>query len=143
MEDRFDLARFTRAQQAYNTYQTALREIRNGRKESHWMWYIFPQMRGLGMSSTSEYYGIVSLEEAKAYLNDPFLGDNLREISQALLGLKEDNAYRIFGSPDCLKLRSSMTLFAVAAGEGSVFHKGLDKFYVGAMDGMTLRLLGK
>lgn len=138
----YDLSRFTIAHEKYHTYQTALREIRNGHKESHWMWFIFPQMRGLGMSCKADYYGISGLEEAKAFLDDPYLGGNLREISGALLELDSDNAYQIFDSPDNIKLRSSMTLFAIAAGEGSVFEKVLDKFFRGRKDGRTLELLG-
>lgn len=142
MNDSVNLERFIKAQQNFGTYQTALSEIKNGHKETHWMWYIFPQMLGLGISSTSQYYAIHSLEEARAFLNDPYLGNNLAEISQALLGLESNNAYSIFGSPDDLKLRSSMTLFAVAAGEDSVFAKVLDKFFDGKYDAMTLKLLG-
>ena len=92
------LQRFTDAQKM--DFDTALAEIRNGRKESHWMWYIFPQLCGLGFSSMSEYYGIKDLEEAKAFLNDPYLGENLRTISEALLELKTDDPHQVFGSPD-------------------------------------------
>lgn len=137
-----DLERFRKAQQNFGTYQRAMAEIRNGRKETHWMWYIFPQMHGLGISSMSQHYAIHGLEEAKAYLNDPYLGGNLREISQVLMALDTDNAYEIFGSPDDIKLRSSMTLFAAAAGEGSVFARVLEKFFGGGYDPLTLHLLG-
>ena len=140
--DSINLERFIKAQQNYGTYQTALAEIRNGRKETHWMWYIFPQMLGLGVSPTSQYYAIRSMEAAKAYLNDPYLGGNLREICQALLQLESSNAAGIFGWPDDLKLRSSMTLFTLAAGEDSVFAKVLEKFFDGKYDAMTLQLLG-
>ena len=136
----FDLQRFTDAQR--RSYATAREEIRKGRKRSHWMWYIFPQMRGLGFSSNAHYYGIVSLEEAKAYLADPYLGGNLREISGLLLELETNDPYRVFGTPDDMKLCSSMTLFAMASEEGSVFHQVLDKYYGGSMDRSTLRLLG-
>ena len=111
----YDLRRFISAQK--QDYLTALEEIRRGRKRSHWMWYIFPQLRGLGMSSTSYFYGIESLEEARAFLDDPYLGGNLREISQALLSLETGDAGSVMGSPAGLRLRSSMTLFSLAAPE--------------------------
>ena len=136
----FDLQRFTDAQK--RSYVTAREEIRRGRKRSHWMWYIFPQMRGLGFSSNAHYYGIVGLEEARAYLADPYLGGNLREISGLLLELDTNDPYRVFGTPDDMKLHSSMTLFALVSEEGSVFHRVLDKFYGGTMDRGTLRILG-
>ncbi len=141
MADRaYDLGRFVSAQK--RDYLTALEEIRCGRKRSHWMWYIFPQLRGLGMSSTSYFYGIENLDEARAFLDDPYLGGNLREISEALLALGTGDAYSVMGSPDDLKLRSSMTLFSLAAPEEPVFKKVLDKFYRGLPDPATLRLLG-
>ena len=106
----FDLKRFADAQK--RSYETAREEIRRGRKRSHWMWYIFPQMRGLGFSSNAHYYGIINLEEARAYLADPYLGGNLREFSGLLLQLDTNVPYRVFGTPDDMKLCSSMTLFA-------------------------------
>ena len=136
----YDLRRFISAQK--QDYLTALEEIRRGRKRSHWMWYIFPQLRGLGMSSTSYFYGIESLEEARAFLDDPYLGGNLREISQALLSLDTGDARSVMGSPDDLKLRSSMTLFALAAPEEPVFKRVLEKFYRGLLDQATLHILG-
>ena len=136
----YDLRRFISAQK--QDCLTALEEIRRGRKRSHWMWYIFPQLRGLGMSSTSYFYGIESLEEARAFLDDPYLGGNLREISQALLSLDTGDARSVMGSPDDLKLRSSMTLFSLAAPEEPVFKKVLEKFYRGVQDPATLRILG-
>ncbi|MBQ3255989.1 MAG: DUF1810 domain-containing protein [Oscillospiraceae bacterium] len=136
----FDLKRFADAQKRF--YETAREEIRRGRKRSHWMWYIFPQIRGLGFSSNAHYYGIVSLEEARAYLADPYLGGNLCEISGLLLQLETSDPYRVFGTPDDMKLCSSMTLFALVSEEGSVFHKVLDKYYGGRMDSATLRILG-
>ena len=136
----YDLGRFIAAQK--RDYQTALAEIIQGRKRSHWMWYIFPQIRGLGMSSTSYFYGIENLEEARAFFNDPYLGKNLLEISQALLRLDTNNARAVMGSPDDLKLRSSMTLFSLAAPEEPVFKKVLEKYYGGAQDPETLRILG-
>ena len=136
----FDLKRFADAQKG--DYEIAREEIRKGKKRSHWMWYIFPQIRGLGRSSMAYRYGIESLDEARAYLADPVLGGNLREISGILLGLETNDAYRVFGSPDDMKLRSSMTLFALVSEEGSVFHGVLDKFFGGRMDSRTLQMLG-
>ena len=121
-------------------YPFALREIRNGRKETHWMWYIFPQLRGLGQSNMAWYYGIADLQEAEAYLNHPVLGQRLREITQVLLELPEDNAGRIFGWPDCLKLCSSMTLFYQVSQE-DLFGQVLEKYYGGRQDQRTLQML--
>ena len=140
MNQENDLQRFVSEQKTM--YPIALAEIRRGRKDSHWMWFIFPQMRGLGMSTMSHFYGIQNLEEAVAYLQDPYLGKNLLEITQALLESPTDDAYEIFGGIDKKKLKSSMTLFAYAAGEGSVFHRVLDKFFHGKMDSRTEELLG-
>lgn len=134
-----DLSRFIQAHK--ESYNTALREIRNGRKDTHWMWYIFPQIHGLGRSSLSEYYAIQSLDEARAFLQDPYLGGNLTEISHALLALDEDNPTAVFGWPDDVKLRSCMTLFASISEDGSVFHQVLDKYYGGRMDTRTLDIL--
>ena len=106
----YDLDRFLTAQR--RDYAAALREIQNGRKRSHWIWYIFPQVAGLGMSSTSQYYAISGLDEARAYLREPTLRAHLLEISSALLALDESDPTAVFGFPDDLKLRSSMTLFA-------------------------------
>ena len=139
MEAAFDLSRFTDAQR--RAYPAALREIRSGRKRSHWMWYIFPQLRGLGRSATAEYYAIQSLEEAAAFLRDPYLGGNLREISGALLALAGDDPTAVFGWPDDLKLRSCMTLFAAVSPEDAVFQQVLDKYYGGSPDELTLSLL--
>lgn len=135
----YDLERFVRAQA--KSYEQALSEVRAGRKCSHWMWYIFPQIAGLGMSSTAQYYAIQDLTEAEEYLAHPILGPRLREISGALLTLDTDDAYAVFGWPDELKLRSSMTLFSCAAVDEPVFQQVLDKFYHGAPDENTLRLL--
>lgn len=136
-----DLERFYKAQE-YD-YETALSEIRNGRKESHWMWYIFPQIAGLGRSTTAEYYAIKSKEEAKGYIEDPVLGKRLIEISQALLQVSSDDAEMVMGWPDNLKLRSCMTLFAEVAPEQPVFRNVLEKFYDGEMDEKTLDILKK
>lgn len=135
-----DLNRFLKAQE--NDYNIALTEIKLGRKGSHWMWYIFPQIEGLGFSETSKYYAIKNIDEAKKYLNHPILGIRLREISRELLKLKETNAYAIFGSPDDLKLKSSMTLFAqVEELPENIFEKVIDKYYDGCFDKKTLQLL--
>lgn len=121
-------------------YPAALREVRAGRKVSHWMWYIFPQLRGLGRSNTAWYYGIEDLTEAKAYLAHPVLGQRLREITQVLLECPERDAVTIFGWTDSMKLRSCMTLFAEAGGD-DLFSGVLDKFYRGQKDTATLDLL--
>lgn len=136
-----NLKRFTEAQ--YRDYEQALKEIKNGRKESHWMWYIFPQLKGLGRSYTSDFYGIENLDEAKAFLQDPYLGKNLQEIVAALLELDNDNATQIMGRPDDMKLKSSMTLFACADPENDLFEKVLEKFYNGHKDRRTLKMLSK
>ena len=139
MRDR--LERFIEPQE--QDYEQALKEIRNGRKVRHWIWYIFPQLRGLGKSYMSDYYGIRDLDEAKAFLQDPYLGKHLQKISEALLNLDNDNATQIMGRPDDMKLKSSMTLFACADPENAVFEKVLEKFYNGHKDGRTLKMLSK
>ena len=139
MRDR--LERFIEPQE--QDYEQALKEIRNGRKVSHWIWYIFPQLRGLGKSYMSDYYGIRDLDEAKAFLQHPYLGKHLQKISEALLNLDNDNATQIMGRPDDMKLKSSMTLFACADPENAVFEKVLEKFYNGHKDGRTLKMLSK
>ena len=133
-----DLTRFLKAQE-YD-YDQALREIRAGRKRSHWMWYIFPQIQGLGFSSTAQYYAIRDLEEAKEYLAHPVLGPRLKEISSALLELDGLSAHDIFGYPDDLKLRSSMTLFRMADLNCKVFEEVLEKYYDGEPDRRTVEL---
>ena len=139
MRDR--LERFIEPQE--QDYEQALKEIRNGRKVSHWIWYIFPQLRGLGKSYMSDYYGIRDLDEAKAFLQDPYLGKHLQKISEALLNLDNDNATQIMGRPDDMKLKSSMTLFACADPEKADFEKVLEKFYNGHKDVRTLKMLSK
>ncbi|BAU54853.1 hypothetical protein MgSA37_03032 [Mucilaginibacter gotjawali] len=124
-------------------YDTALAEIKNGRKRSHWMWYIFPQIQGLGFSQTSRFYAINNREEAVAYLNHSVLGERLINISNELLKLPTGNANSIFGSPDDLKLRSSMTLFAALPNTHPVFEAVLMKFFGGIGEGRTLELLNK
>ncbi len=138
----FNLERFVQAQAQFSSYQTALAEIRNGRKESHWMWYIFPQLRGLGYRQMAEYYGLGGLDEAKAYLAHNLLGARLIEISSALLALPTNHANDIFGHPDNLKLHSSMTLFACADPHSPVFQGVIDKFFCGGYCTRTLALLG-
>ncbi len=140
----FNLERFEKEQNSpYGcSYETALREVRNGRKVSHWIWYIFPQLRGLGSSSMADYYGISGIEEARAYLAHPVLGARLNEITRALMDQKERDPEKIFGYPDVLKVRSCMTLFEAASGkETSVFGGVLDTFYQGSRDEWTLKKL--
>lgn len=132
-----NLERFIVAQE--HSYEYALEEIKRGRKVSHWMWYIFPQVSGLGMSPTSEYFAIKSLEEAKAYLSHELLGNRLREISRVLLTLETNNPKEVFGPIDALKLRSSMTLFAYVSDE-EVFTQVLDKYYDGEKDERTIAI---
>jgi len=138
--DRFNLARFVEAQEGH--YDQALAEIRGGRKRTHWMWFVFPQIDGLGFSSTSRRYAITSLDEATAYLDHPILGPRLVECADALIHLEGRSAAEIFGSPDDLKLRSCATLFACVAPAGSVFDRILAKFFGGGRDRRTLDLLG-
>jgi uncharacterized protein (DUF1810 family) len=123
------------------SYPAALSEIKDGRKRTHWMWYIFPQLAGLGQSETSKYYGIKSLAEAREYLKHPVLGTRLIELCNVLLELKSNDATKIFGSPDDAKLRSSMTLFSLVEGASPVFQKVLDKFFHGQTDQKTIMLL--
>jgi uncharacterized protein (DUF1810 family) len=137
--DDHNLQRFIDAQRG--DYPTALAEIKSGRKRGHWMWYIFPQLMGLGYTSTSVFYGIKDLDEAAAYLQHPVLGVRLVEISNALLSIDGTDAHKIFGSPDDLKLRSSMTLFSLVPGASNVFQAVLDKFFQGRKDEKTLQLL--
>ena len=138
--DPHNLSRFVKAQEI--DYATALAEVKNGRKDSHWMWYIFPQFDGLGFSATSKRYSIKSIGEAEAYLKHPVLGKRLAECAEAALGVEGRSALEIFGSPDDAKLRSCATLFACVSPAGSVFERLLDKYFRGRRDGKTLRLLG-
>ena len=133
------LERFVEAQE--RTYQVALSEVYNGKKRTHWMWYIFPQLRGLGKSSMAHIYGISGLEEAKAYLEHPILSERLYKICGALLEHKDANIVEIFGDIDTLKLRSSMTLFSLTSEEYTIFDEVLDTFFEGQMDEATLKLL--
>ena len=138
-DDPFELERFVEAQKY--VYAQALEEIRAGRKESHWMWYVFPQFDGLGFSPMAERYAIKSLDEARAYLAHPTLGPRLVECVEATLGVEGRSARAIFGTPDDLKLRSCATLFAEVSPAGSGFERLLAKYYGGGRDERTLQLL--
>jgi uncharacterized protein (DUF1810 family) len=138
--DPFHLQRFVEGQEF--AYSRALAEIRNGWKRSHWMWYIFPQFAGLGMSDMSVHYAINSIEEAKAYLAHPILGPRLIECTEAALAVKNRSAREFFGSPDDMKLRSCATLFASVSPAGSVFGRLLDQYFNGQGDPRTLELIG-
>lgn len=140
MADSFELDRFVAAQA---TVIEAVRdELRAGRKRSHWMWFVFPQLKGLGFSSTAQHYGIASLDEARAYLAHPVLGPRLRECCALMLAVPGKSAHDILGSPDDLKFRSCLTLFRLAAPQESVFREGLERFYGGEPDPRTLALCG-
>ncbi len=135
----YNLERFVSAQE-YD-YPRALKEIKSGFKESHWMWYIFPQLKQLGKSYMAKQYGIDSLAEAKEYLAHPILGERLKEISEALLLLDENDPYKVMGKIDGIKLCSCMTLFAEVSGYDSVFGKIIDKYYGGKKDRRTIQIL--
>lgn len=139
MTDPFDLERFVTAQDP--TYHRVLQELRAGRKTSHWMWYIFPQLRGLGWTATAHRYGIGSLAEARAYLAHPVLGPRLLECIGLILALEGRTAGRIFGYPDELKFRSCLTLFGAAAPEVEDFSAALARYYGGEADRLTLERL--
>jgi uncharacterized protein (DUF1810 family) len=132
-----NLERFVHAQDADGTYDRALAELRRGRKTSHWMWFVFPQLAGLGRSATARFYALDSLAEARAYLAHPVLGARLRECAEALLALPGDDAVAVLGPVDAMKLRSSATLFARADGEDSVFGRLLDRYFDGVPDPQT------
>ena len=136
----YDLDRFVKAQE--KMYDIALNEIKNGKKISHFMWYIFPQLKGLGYSDISNYYGISGLEEAKEYLEDEILGNRLYNITLELLKIDEDDPINIFGNVDALKLKSSMTLFDIVS-DDEIFYDILKKYYGGKKDERTIALLGK
>mgnify|MGYP001390796071 CR=1 FL=1 len=140
-QDKFDLERFVFQQE--DSYQFALSEIKAGKKSSHWMWFIFPQIDGLGYSSMARRYSIKSLDEAKAYLEHPILGPRLKECAEALMEIEGKTAEEIFGFPDVLKLKSSMTLFEKAVGENSVFSSVLEKYFNGTRDSLTLDILNR
>lgn len=139
--DQYHLGRFVDAQ--VDDYDRALAEITAGRKVSHWMWYIFPQSAGLGLSPTSRLYAIQSEGEARAYLAHPVLGPRLLACAEAALAVRGRSAHEIFGSPDDMKLKSCATLFAEVSEKGSVFERLLDRYFGGERDGKTLRLLGR
>ena len=139
--DASDLERFTKAQDG--VYERALGELRNGDKRTHWMWYIFPQIDGLAYSSTAKYYAIKSLEEARRYLDHPVLGKRLVECAEILISVEGRSVSEIFGYPDDMKLKSSMTLFASVAGPDSVFVRVLEKYFHGEQDTRTLHLTGQ
>lgn len=138
--DPFDLERFVTAQAA--VFPAVLAELKAGCKRTHWMWFVFPQLRGLGHSSMAAFYGIASLHEARAYLAHRLLGPRLDLCTRTVLGLENGSLHEIFGSPDDMKFQSSMTLFALAAADpASPFYKALDRWCGGTLDAQTLRLL--
>ncbi len=139
--DPHDLERFIEAQDRGGAYEQAVDELRRGRKQTHWMWFVFPQLRGLGSSRMAERYGIASVDEARAYLAHPVLGPRLLECAGLLADSKAQSADVIFGPVDAVKLRSSMTLFARADPEAVVFTRVLERFFDGSPDPSTLRLL--
>lgn len=139
MSNSRDLERYISAQGA--GYPVALAEIKQGKKESHWMWYIFPQIKGLGCTETSDFYAIQDLNEAESFLNHPVLGSRLVKITNALLVPERNDASDIFGFPDDMKLKSSMTLFASLFNPNPVFHAVLEKFFSGKKDEETLRIM--
>ena len=138
-DDPYDLNRFIEAQNT--NYEAAISELRAGRKRSHWMWYVFPQIVGLGNSAMSYRYGITSEDEARAYLAHPVLGPRLIECAEVVLAIENRSAHEILGSPDDLKLKSSATLFAHVSPPGSVFERILDKYYSSERDSRTLALV--
>ncbi|HYI10994.1 MAG TPA: DUF1810 domain-containing protein [Thermoanaerobaculia bacterium] len=138
-EDRFNLERFVEAQQ--EVYENVRSELRAGRKQSHWMWFIFPQIRGLGHSYTSQIYAVSGLDEAVAFLDHPILGRRLRECTALANAVRSSSAREVFGRPDDLKFHSSMTLFAHAASDKTVFLQALEKYFGSAFDPLTLQRL--
>ena len=136
-----DVERFVLAQDERGTYDQALAELRAGRKRSHWMWFVFPQVAGLGRSPIARQYAVTGLEEARAYLAHPVLGPRLRECCEAVLTVKDASADQVFGSVDAMKLRSSMTLFARAAPDEPLFGQVLEQFFDGRPDSATDELL--
>lgn len=135
------LDRFVEAQE--KMHPIAMEEIKHGKKRSHWMWFMFPQLRGLGMSPTAHIYGISGLEEAKAYLNHPALSGRLHELCRALLRHKDKRACDIFGHIDAMKLRASMTLFALTSEEYTIFDEVLEAFFDGEVDEVTVEMINK
>jgi uncharacterized protein (DUF1810 family) len=141
MTDPYALSRFLQAQA--EIYDTALAELRAGQKRSHFIWFIFPQLKGLGRSETALYYGIASRAEASAYVRQPVLGARLKQCTEAVLAVPNKTAHDIFGTPDDLKFRSSITLFAKVAPEEPLFQRALAQFFGGAPDAKTLELLAR
>jgi len=140
MTDEYNLQRFVTAQSSI--YEDAVAELREGRKNTHWIWFVFPQMKGLGFSPTSDFFGIDSLEEAKAYLAHPILGPRLEETTKLILAINDRTLREILGAPDDMKFRSSMTLFEKASlGRPNVFEAALEKFCDGQLDQRTLALI--
>ncbi|MCC6071801.1 DUF1810 domain-containing protein [Massilia sp. GCM10020059] len=139
MRSTFDLERFVRAQAP--VYDAVSRELRSGRKRSHWMWFVFPQLAGLGRSEMAQRYALASLDEAAAYLTHPVLGDRLRQCATMVLATPDATVDEIFGHPDNMKFHSSMTLFAAIPGADPVFSQNLDKYFGGASDALTLSRL--
>jgi uncharacterized protein (DUF1810 family) len=140
MKDDFNLQRFVDAQEA--VYNTVKQELARGAKKSHWMWFVFPQVSGLGSSATATKFGISGLDEARAYLAHPVLGARLRECTGLLVQLDDRSLDQIFGYPDNLKFQSSMTLFSVASDGEKLFDDALEKYCSGRKDSQTLRLIG-
>jgi uncharacterized protein (DUF1810 family) len=136
VSDPFDLQRFVDAQAP--VYEQVLRELRAGRKTSHWMWFVFPQVAGLGYSAMAQHYAISGRDEAVAYLEHPVLGPRLRELTAIVNALEGRTAHQVFGSPDDVKFRSCMTLFAECAQEPHIFRDALDKYFAGEPDPLTL-----
>jgi uncharacterized protein (DUF1810 family) len=141
MKDAYNLQRFVDAQQPL--FQQVLTELEAGQKRSHWMWFVFPQIQGLGRSDTARHYAITGLNEARAYLQHPVLGPRLEQCAAIIAPQVERSARQIFSSPDDMKLHSSMTLFSIAAPERPVFQKVLDTFFGGERDAMTVKLLSR
>jgi uncharacterized protein (DUF1810 family) len=140
MTDPFQLQRFLDAQEP--VYATVLAELRAGRKRTHWMWFVFPQLSSLGRSATARHYGISGLDEARAYLAHPVLGPRLRECARIVAGIEDGSAQQVFGYPDDLKLRSCMTLFALSSDDNADFTAVLDRFYGGEQDPATVAAAG-
>ena len=138
--DPYDLKRFVAAQEP--VFASALAELRAGRKRTHWMWFVFPQLRGLGHSPTATYYGIASLDEARAYLAHPLLGPRLELCTNAVCGIEGRTLHEIFGSPDDMKFHSSVTLFSLIEPRDAVFERALDKYFNGELDERTIAILG-
>jgi uncharacterized protein (DUF1810 family) len=141
MGDPFSLSRFVNAQDADSSYDDAVRELKRGRKTSHWMWFVFPQLAGLGRTAMAQMYALSGLKEAKAYLAHPVLGPRLRDVAGILAALDETDPVTVLGPIDAMKLRSSMTLFSLADPDDSVFRRVLDRYFSGELDEMTIRLL--